>query len=174
MKLYERNDGVSVILCIILFVILVLVLFGSISCTRKAVPASSDTIISTVVHERIKDTTIYLTDSSYFYAYLWCDSVGEVRVREIEAYYAGRVVEVPKVVVRNNYLKAECKVDSAAVYLAMKLSDTTRYEAISRTIVQERNYLTGWQWAQVWWGRIAAILVALVVSYLIVRRKWPP
>jgi hypothetical protein len=145
-----------------------------VGCSRSVPVASSDTIVRTVIRDRVKDTTIYITDSAALYAYLECDSLGNARIKEIEQFYAGRVVQVPKIVIKNNWLKSVCVVDSAAVYVAMKLSDTTRTEKVSTVITVKENYLTGWQWAQVWAGRLLILIVLIYVGYRLIVRKLPP
>lgn len=157
-----------------LFVALLLALFCLGSCTRSIPVASSDTIVRTVIRDRVKDTTIYLTDSAALYAWLECDSLGQARIKEVEQYYQGRVVQVPKVIIRNNWLKADCRIDSAAVYVAMKLSDTTRTEKIETVQVVKENYVTPWQWAQIWAGRLLMLIVVVYVGYRLIVRKLPP
>ena len=160
-----------------LFVALLLLLFFLVSCNRSIPVASSDTIVRTVIRDRVKDTTIYLTDSAGLMAYLECDSMGQAKVKFIEDYWAGQFSKVPKVVIRNNWLKADCRIDSAAVYVAMKLSDTTNYTRIETVKVVKENYLTPWQWAQVWAGRLLMILGLISVLFFGLRlfvKKFPP
>lgn len=134
----------------------------AVGCKVQAPIARADTVTKTVIQEVIKDTTVYITDSAGFRAALECDSLGQVRIRQIEQYYAGQFVK-PKVIVKDNWLKVDCKIDSGAVYVAWKQrTETTEQKVTTVKVPPPVNYVTGWQWAQIWAGRL---LIALVVVY---------
>lgn len=70
---------------------------------------------------KYKDTTIWVpADSSWLKALLKCDSTGNVYIAELAGYKAGKNVQAPKIVVRDNYIEVKCIVDSMAVYARMR------------------------------------------------------
>jgi len=144
------------------------------SCSKNHVPtvARADTVIRTVIEEKVRDTTIYLNDSSGITALLECDSLGRVRIKQITDYYAGQFVK-PKIVIKDNYLQADCTIDSAKVYVSWKEKHVTSTTSTSQTVIVKENYLTGWQWFQLWTGKILIILIlvllVLFIGYRIVK-----
>ena len=166
MKTYDRGD-VGQLLFIIFFVIMILIMFGLISCGRKAVPvASSDTTYIIRVKEVIKDTTVYIEDYGGWSAWAECDSLGRITLRDL-IYEKGKYIE-PKVVVKNNYIKSECKIDLGAVYLAYKERFTETQTKINTVTVKEVNKLTWWQVFWIWTGRVLMAVIAglVLVAYL--------
>lgn len=137
-------------------------------CKTTAPIASVNTIVKDSIIYVPKDTTIYLTDSAGFKALLECDSLGKVRIKQIQDFYAGQFVK-PEVIIKNNYVKVDCKVDSAEVYVAWKEKHqitTTRTDTIK---IDRQNYLTGWQWFQVWCGRIGIGLLLVIASVFVIK-----
>lgn len=58
---------------------------------------------------------VFLPDSAYIEALLECDSLGDVYIAKIKQLQSGKRIK-PEVIIKNNYLKASCKVDSMLVY----------------------------------------------------------
>lgn len=109
----------------LLFLMTVMILSSCITkqrCMEKFPPEiiSKDSI-STFEKIKYKDTTIWVpADSSWLKALLKCDSTGNVYIAELAGYKAGKNVQAPKIVVRDNYIEVRCRVDSMAVYARMK------------------------------------------------------
>ena len=60
--------------------IILIILFSSCATTKKI---ETITEIKTEYIELVKDTTIYIEDMAYFRAYLECDSINNVVIKEI-------------------------------------------------------------------------------------------
>lgn len=148
-------------------VILVLIVL-SFSCKTIAPTASITTSTKDSIIYIPKDTTIYLTDSAGFRALLECDSVGKIRVKQIQDYYAGQFVK-PKIIIKDNYVQLDCKVDSAKVYVAWKEKHEISISSTNTVKVDRQNYLTGWQWFQVWCGRIGISILLIVVIIFVIK-----
>ncbi|MDD2965444.1 MAG: hypothetical protein PHU33_15985 [Bacteroidales bacterium] len=122
--------------------------------------------------EKIRDTTVYLTDSASLQALIRCDSTGKAYLARIEAMQLGRVVK-PAVSIENSVLTVDCKVDSAAVYLAWH----ERFEQVNTdtaSFINKQlpvNYFTPWQKAQMWAGRVGVMLLVGFVIYKLKLRK---
>jgi hypothetical protein len=155
-------------LLIVLFAAVIL-FFCMAGCKVQAPIARTDTIKTTLIKEVIKDTTIYITDSAGFRAALECDSLGQVRIRQIQDYYAGQFVK-PSVVVKNNYLKVDCKIDSGAVVVRWKETHKETNQVINTVKVDRVNYLTGWQWFFEYMGYIFMGFIVLFLAYKIIKR----
>jgi hypothetical protein len=142
----------------------------AVGCKVQAPIASTDTVTKTVIQEVLRDTTIYIVDSAGFRAALECDSMGQVRIRQIQDYYAGQFVK-PKVIVKDNWLRVDCRIDSGAVYVAWKQrTETTEQSVTTVKVPPPVNYVTGWQWAQIWAGRLLIALVVIYVGFKVLKR----
>lgn len=105
----------------ILFIISLVALFG---CRTVSVSTSSskeikyDSVFNEIV-DTIKTTSVViLPDSALIRAYLECDSMGQVHIRELEV-ERGRTI-IPKVILKDNILLVPIKVDSLRVYNTFK------------------------------------------------------
>jgi hypothetical protein len=155
-----RNLAIIALLAAILFLC---------SCKTQAPLARTDTVRQVVIKEVLHDTTVYLTDSAGFRALLECDSLGKIRVKQIQDFYSGQFVR-PKIVVKDNYVNVGCVIDSGAVYIAWKERNVSESLKTSQTIVQKVNYITGFQWAQIWAGRLLIVLVLIYAGVKVLRR----
>lgn len=171
MKTESRGNYDSLVF-IIIFVILLMFMLAGAGCKTVAPVASSDTVRIVTVKEVVKDTTVYVDDYGGWSAWTECDSLGQVTLRQLEI-EKGKWIE-PKVLVRNNYIKSECVIDSGAVYVSWKERHTTDQQRIETVKVERVNYLTGWQWFQVWAARIAAVMLLLFAGVWVYRRRFPP
>ena len=152
-----------------LFLWLAALILIAASCKTQAPIARNDTITKTVIQEVLKDTTVYVYDSAGFKALLECDSLGQVRVKQIQDFYAGQFIK-PTVIVKDNYVTLDCKVDSAAIYVTWKERNETTEQAVTIVKVDRVNYLTSWQHAQVWAGRLLFALVLIYAGFKLLRR----
>lgn len=131
--------------------------------------ASSDTVRNSNIQIIPHDTTVYLNDSARLRALLYCDSIGQVKIRQIQDYYAGQWIK-PKVVIRDNYLNVDCKIDSAAIVVRWnERHETTSNIIHTVTVPPAVNYVTGFQWFQIWLARILLAAGAIVGIYYILK-----
>lgn len=128
-----------------------------------------DSVKTVFVKETLRDTVIYTQpDVGSISALLQCDSLGQIYIRQIIDLKAICKSPNPTIRIRDNIIRVIVPVDSMAIYLTLKDRLTTT--DIKTTIKQapERiNYLTGWQWFQIWWGRVLTILVVIALIWLI-------
>ena len=166
-------------------IILAAILFLS-GCCKPLVQQSTSnqkdsvrTEVKTELIEKVRDTIIYIPgDSSLIEALFECDSLRNVQLKSIVT-MPGKTIK-PKLGLKNNVASFQCNVDSAAVavlYLERFLSrDSTgfNYHASDvTTIVEKRvNYVTGWQWFQIWFGRIVLIIVLIYGGYQFLSSKF--
>ncbi len=111
------------------FLILIIVLALA-SCTpqrycAKHCPSTQDTTTKTRIVVRDSVVLKYVevpvpADSASVRAKLNCDSLGNVYIVAIDSIRNGKHATAPQLNIRDNYLTAECKVDSFAVYAAVK------------------------------------------------------
>lgn len=112
------------------------------------------------VTERLRDTVVRVeADSAMLRALIECDSLGQAHIRELLRYRAGQRVEPPRVEIRDNVLTATARVDSQAIYLALKDRYAEKIARTNRSEVRtvEVNRLTWWQTL---WCRLGQILFA--------------
>ena len=155
-------------LAIVAFVTILLMLFF-VSCKTQAPIARTDTVTKTIIKERVRDTTIFITDSAGFRALLECDSLGQVRVKQIQDFYAGQFVK-PKIVIKDNYIKLDCQIDSAKIFLMWLRRDTLYSVRSSSVVIQKENYITGFQWFQIWSGRVFFALLMVFLGVKVLKR----
>lgn len=127
---------------------------------------------TTPVHttERVVERLVAVplpADSALLTAYLACDSLNKVQlIAFAEQKTAGISTAVQ---LDNNRLRYHSKTVRDTV--RVPVIDSMRYKEVPVyvDVVREVNALSGWQWFQVWAGRIALLLAALWVlkTYLI-------
>lgn len=127
-----------------------------------------------MIRETVRDTIVRIqADSSMLRALVECDSLGQVRMRELLEYHAGERVRPPKVTIRDNVLTASAEVDSISVYMTLK----DRYEShrgVTETIVTqivEVNRLTWWQQLWIGIGKSIALGLVILAAYKLFKSK---
>ncbi len=138
-------------------------------CLYKFPPAISKSEVRNItVKETVRDTFIDVrSDSSSIAALLECDSLGQVRLKQLQDIKTGSKLKPPILALNNNILAAKCEVDSYLVYLSLKdiyTSDSSVNVEIKEIPI---NHLTGWQWYQVWMGRIFMFFLGVGLVWLI-------
>lgn len=137
--------------------------------TQPTSQISEHVTVKTEIKEVLRDTTIFLTDSAQVRALVKCDSQGNAYLAEITALRLGKFAR-PRIRLNSNVMTLDCIVDSAAVYVAWhqryerRETDTT----VSKTVQVPVNYVTKWQNAQMWMGRILMILIVFLFYYAII------
>lgn len=136
------------------------------SCRPMKEVNNTQAIRTEIVREVVRDTTVTIEpDRATVKALVECDSVGNVLLKQIAAYEAGKHVKPPQVDILDNVLTATAEVDSISIYLILKdryveRSDTSASQEIK---IVEVNRLTGWQKFRLWFGNLALILLPIVV-----------
>jgi len=150
----------------LLIIIPILIFSGCMTqekCWKKFPPSVNDSIIYS---EIIRDSVIYITDSAGITALLECDTAGIIRIKQIKDMYAGQFVK-PSIVIKNNWLKADCKIDSGRVYFRWKEKHIK--EVKTKVFVKITNQLTGLQNFLCWSGGIlwCIFLIWIIIKILI-------
>jgi hypothetical protein len=132
-------------------------------CNERYPPIIKDSV-STQYVETVHDSVIYLKDEASLQALLECDSLGNVRMRQIQSFVAGQFVK-PSIIIKDNYITAKCTIDSAGVYIHWK--DTH----IKESKVQVRSYpvevkLGWWKSAALVGGYVFFFLIVLAIVYV--------
>lgn len=98
------------------FIILLFITFMISSCslTKPFIDSNRDSIFI----ETYKDTTIYLNDSTYFQAYLKCDSLNNIMLSELSQ-GSGSLIE-QEVIYKNNYIYIRNHIDSTKLNFQLK------------------------------------------------------
>lgn len=91
----------------------------------KHCPATHDTaiVVRTITHDSIVEKLVPVpvaVDSAAIRAKLAVDSAGNIHIVYIDSISNGNHVSAPQIIIRDNYITAKCKVDSFAVYAAVK------------------------------------------------------
>ena len=137
-------------------------------CNKRYPPVIKDSITTKYV-ETVKDTTIFISDKATLQALLECDSLGNVRIRQITDLIAGQFVK-PSVIIKDRILTAKCTVDSARVYVAWK--ETHVKESSVKTIqVTVEVPLSWWKRTVMIAGYVStSLLILLIVGTIIYRQ----
>ncbi|MCC8146447.1 MAG: hypothetical protein LIO93_08440 [Bacteroidales bacterium] len=126
----------------------------------------------TDVREVLRDSIIRVpADSSLVKALLECDSVGNVYMKQVLDYEKGEKLNLPEVLLESNIITVTATVDSLDIYIAWKEKyETTNTTETVQPMEIYTNVLTGWQWFQIWCGRILILFIALVALVKLLTR----
>jgi hypothetical protein len=115
----------------------------------------------------IRDTTVFIpADKATAKALLECDSLGNIRLKQLET-LQGKLNAKTTINVKDNVVMVDCNCDSTRIYLQLK----ERYETVNTSqnhIITVEKELAWWQITLMWTGAIAIILCLLI---LIIRFK---
>ncbi len=142
-------------------------------CNQKFPPVQSvndSSSVTTSESVQEKDSITYLpADSSWLKALLECNAQGQVVMKELQEYKAGKNAGVPQVKLKNNVLTATCKIDSLAVF--SHYSNHFKKEVVYRDREVKKevrvNYLTALQEAEIKGFYIASFLLLVLGSLII-------
>lgn len=136
-------------------------------CSAKFPPAQSIYITtdSVKIIEITKDSISYFTDSSYVVALLECNEQGKVILKELQDYKSGSKLDVPKIIIKENVITANCVVDSIEVYNRIKTKQVTVVSNKQKETTKTVNVLTPFQKfrCNAFWYMSAILLVILLV-----------
>lgn len=137
-------------------------------CNKRYPPVIKDSIVTQYV-QTVKDTTIFISDEASIQALLECDSLGNVRMRQITQLMAGQYVK-PSVVIKDRWLTAKCIIDSARVYVAWK--ETHVRESSVKTIeVPVEVPLSWWKSTMIKAGYVSTGILILVLIIFLYKKK---
>ncbi|HNX65630.1 MAG TPA: hypothetical protein PKH02_02035 [Bacteroidales bacterium] len=168
-----------------MFILLALTVTGCITKQRcndlfpckGSVISNTDSVTSTIKEVIVKDTTVYVVDSNLLRAYLGCDSLGNVYLKEIATLKESKNLKTT-FSLQNNQLDVACKIDSAAVVVSWNEKHTKTTTIVKKdrkeTIPLEVNKLSGWQWFWIRAGQIMAaflIITLIIIFYRLWKRK---
>jgi len=142
-------------------------------CAKYIQPVQADTVIKDSIVERIRDSTIYIdADTSVLNALLKCAG-DKVKLVEILHYTQGKLAKLPIIHIKDNILYVKCTIDSLAIYFQWREKDVFRSLKTSHVYVKITNELTGWQWFQIWCGRILWMLAGLFIVWIVIKKYLP-
>lgn len=149
-----------------------MLLLAAFGCTTekrcaKKYPCSGVDSIRTEYVETVRDTIITIPgDSASITALLKCDSLGNVYIAMIDQLKLGTHVK-PKIEIKNNWLKADCKVDSMQIYFHYKEKYGSSYRTITNTKIVEKK-LSKYQGFMIESGEVMYVtLTLLLLAYII-------
>ncbi len=125
-------------------ILLLLVLLTSYSCKTRKVETITETKIE--YREVVRDTTVFVpADKATIKALLECDSLGNVYMKQIQT-LQGKTSANANIIIKDNYITAECNCDSLSIYFTMKdrffSSDKNTVETEIQYVEKE---LSAWQ-----------------------------
>lgn len=149
--------------------------------TREVKRDSTQSEAHSQSEEKVRDSVVYaLPDESLLEMLVRCDSLNQAHVSEIISLKNGRRLVAPSVRIDSNRITINCKVDSLAVYyrISERFSRVdTSYKHVAETTKTSLKAVvpdctpTGWQWFQIWLGRILLILVLGRIIYKFLKSK---
>ncbi len=143
------------------------------SCKAKKEVSNTTIVRTETIRELERDTVVEVqADSALINALLECDSIGNVLLKQITAYEAGKHVKPPRLDIQDNVLTATVKVDSFGIFMTLRdryMERTDFMESQEKEIVYV-NRLNGWQKFRIWIGNIVLILIPVGV-FIYLRTK---
>jgi hypothetical protein len=141
-----------------------------ISCKTSALIKEIPVRTETVIRERLVPVEIP-ADSAVMSALLECDSLNNVRLVEIDELKSKRVESSfnLSVVDKLSTLAYVVRTVFDTVYIPAKDSIIYQEIPLRVEIPVEVNKITGWQWFQIWTGRIFMFLWLIVIIYLAIK-----
>lgn len=163
----------------ILFVILIAFIATSCCtekrCAKRYPPKIIDSVFtSTDTTNHTRDTTVYTPEYiSLYRALIDCDSNHMATIKYYESIDNGKLVlEITQPDLKNNTIYLKCKVDSQAVALKWNEKHITKNKVEIKYFPSETNIITGWQWFQIYCGRILWVLIIILSVYLFIKYKF--
>lgn len=132
-------------------------------CERYYPPRTDSVVVTTITTvEKLRDTVIYISDKSQTTASLLADSNGAISITNVQT-NAGNLLASPILSIKDNIIYADCIIDSAAVYLALKdrFTTETTESRVTEIVTVEVNKLKWWQTGLMIIGLAAIIIVTI-------------
>lgn len=128
-----------------------------------------------IVRETSRDTLVKVeADASLVKALLECDSAGNVLLKRILEYEAGKHVAPPKLDIRDNVLAATAEVDSFGIFMTLwdRYMERTDYLESNHKEITYVNRLTGWQKFRVRLGDCVLVIVPIYIVFKCRKSTW--
>lgn len=173
---FDGNKIWGYVLLVLSLVVLCYWLSGCVTlkrCNEKFPPqiTTKDTISHTEIITRHDTMLLTLPDSAGWTAYFECrkNAIGNyVPFITNQHTTSGKNIHVntsQSGTQTGLNVNVECKSDSLKNVITLLEKTIKDYRAREKTTIQKVNYVTGWQWFQIWSGRIflGLLLIALIV-----------
>ena len=153
--------------------IITIILLLAFSCSRKTVPVitpiKDSTKQSSTIIERITETKL-VPDSASIKALVKCDSTGQAYLSVINQLQGERVNQSINQTASGKDLSIEVKAKDRAKETQ---KESTRVDTVIKYLEKpvpykvpvEVNVLTGWQWFQIWLGRILLLIYVILIVW---------
>lgn len=146
--------------------ILSLLMIFAVSCKTPQTVVKTE--YKEITTETVRDSVVVIPpDSAYIQALLECDSVGNVLLKELTDYRAGRYIQPPQIKVVENVITVTAEVDSLLVYITWK-ERFKQAETKTTATETEQVKVRGPFW---YIGLVFAAGAFLSVVIIIIRRK---
>lgn len=133
----------------------------------------TDTVIQQMIIRETHDTTIFVriaADTVYSLDTVTIlDGLANSDKSRLDTQYAFSIAYVHESILYHNLFQKESEI-AATVKDAIQKSSKVEYKTITRTVTKTTNILTGWQWLQIWAGRICAPLVLIFIILNVILR----
>lgn len=137
------------------------------SCRSSQPLTTTQTTDSVKVVERWRDSIIYEEPDK---AWLECDSMGQVLLRELEI-ERGRNI-TPHIKIVNDTIYLECKTDSLERLLKIRdLEIKMLKEMQTEVVVEVEKELSWWETTQMKMGRLFLIVIAVLVIITVIKQR---
>jgi PBP1b-binding outer membrane lipoprotein LpoB len=130
--------------------------------------------IETTVDELPRDTTVRIpTEKSSLIGKLVVDSSGKFQLNEISSSGTENVSK-PRVKIVDNYIEVDCEKKAQELFVEWKEKHkhTKEKETVTVSVPVERE-LTFWEKAQIWMGRILALIIFAGIIILLTKINIP-
>ena len=164
--------GLSGVFTVVLIVTIALFMQ---SCKAKKEVSSTTIVRTETIRETERDTVVEVqADSALINALLECDSIGNVLLKQITAYEAGKHVKPPRLDIRDNVLTATVKVDSFGIFMTFReryVERTDYMESQEKEIVYV-NRLTEWQKFRIRLANVVRVVVPVYIVFKCRKSIW--
>lgn len=145
------------------------------SCRETKEVSSTQRLQTLIIRDTIRDTLVQVkADASLIRALLECDSAGNVLLKRILEYEAGKHVAPPQLDIQDNILTATANVDSFGIFMTFReryVERTDYLESNEKEIVYV-NRLTGWQKFRVRLGDCVLVVVPVYIMFKCRKSIW--
>lgn len=143
------------------FIILLFITFMISSCTLFK-PAFIDSTHDSIYIETYKDTTIYLNDSTYFKAYLKCDSLNNIMLSELSQ-ASGSLIE-QEVKYKNNYIYIRNHIDSTKLNFQLK----NKTEKVDNIVIKN---IVKYQIPKFCYYILVVCVLSIIINIIFIKNK---
>lgn len=143
-----------------LFIFLIII-FSISSCTLFK-PAFIDSTHDSIYIETYKDTTIFLNDSTYFQAYLKCDSLNNIMLGELSQ-SSGSLIE-QEVIYKNNYIYIRNRLDSTKLNFQLK----NKIEKVDNIVIKN---IVKYQIPKLCYYVLVVCVLSIIINIIFIKNR---